>query len=139
MTKREYEERSAFEQIIKDEVEPNQTGMETHNRRVEAGRLAGLLMRHAKTHHRLQEMVCNGCGALYGESNESFSKRQMAHETWVEKRDKQIEHRITEICRELGEGFSPVFSGDPRGCTVKIKVPSGRTNDWSKEGVCVPC
>lgn len=32
----------------------------------------------------------------------------------------------------------PVFSGDPRGACVKLKVPSGRTNDWGQEGICVP-
>jgi hypothetical protein len=34
--------------------------------------------------------------------------------------------------------FVPVFSGDPRGAVLKIKVPSGRTDDWGQEGICVP-
>lgn len=34
--------------------------------------------------------------------------------------------------------FKPLFGGDPRGCVLKIQVPSGRTNDWGKEGICVP-
>jgi hypothetical protein len=38
----------------------------------------------------------------------------------------------------LPEGFTAVISGDPRGCVFKVKVPSGRTNDWGKEGICVP-
>jgi hypothetical protein len=32
----------------------------------------------------------------------------------------------------------PVFQGDPRGCVVKLKVPSGKTNDWGSVGICVP-
>ena len=32
----------------------------------------------------------------------------------------------------------PVFNGDPRGAVLKLKVPSGRTNDWGRDGVCVP-
>lgn len=32
----------------------------------------------------------------------------------------------------------PVFSGDPRGACVKLRVPSGRTDDWGHSGVCVP-
>lgn len=32
----------------------------------------------------------------------------------------------------------PIFSGDPRGAVVKLRVPSGRTNDWGQTGVCVP-
>lgn len=31
-----------------------------------------------------------------------------------------------------------VLGGDPRGAVVKLKVPSGATNDRGKEGVCVP-
>lgn len=34
--------------------------------------------------------------------------------------------------------FKAVFQGDPRGCVFKLQVPSGRTNDWGKEGICVP-
>lgn len=32
----------------------------------------------------------------------------------------------------------PVFGGDPRGACVKLKVPSGRTDDWGQTGLCVP-
>lgn len=36
--------------------------------------------------------------------------------------------------------FKPVFGGDPRGCVLKVQVPSGRNNSWgSKEpAICVP-
>ena len=33
---------------------------------------------------------------------------------------------------------SPVCQGDPRGACVKLRVPSGRTDDWGQTGVCVP-
>ena len=48
----------------------------------------------------------------------------------------QAEERIARIVASLG--CKAVFSGDPRGSCVKIQVPSGYTNDWGKEGVCVP-
>ena len=35
-------------------------------------------------------------------------------------------------------GIVPIFHGDPRGAVVKLNVPSGRTDDWGQEGVCVP-
>lgn len=35
-------------------------------------------------------------------------------------------------------GMEPIIGGDPRGCTLKLKVPSGRTDDWGREGLCVP-
>jgi hypothetical protein len=34
--------------------------------------------------------------------------------------------------------ITPVFSGDPRGAVVKLRVPSGKTDDWGQIGVCVP-
>ncbi len=74
------------------------------------------LMRLAARHGRLQEEACN-------------------HDM-PEGYDAATEQRITNICAEIG--CVPVFSGDPRGCTVKLKVPSGRTNDFCGTGICVP-
>lgn len=34
--------------------------------------------------------------------------------------------------------FRVVCQRDPRGATVKIVVPSGRTDDWGHIGICVP-
>lgn len=56
---------------------------------------------------------------------------------WYAVRKQQAKARIV---RRLA-GYAkvvPVFSGDPRGACVKLKVPSGRTNDWGQEGICVP-
>ena len=44
--------------------------------------------------------------------------------------------RINEDLKELGA--SVAWCGDPRGCVVKLRVKSGRTNDWGREGICVP-
>ena len=35
-------------------------------------------------------------------------------------------------------GFKLNFQGDPRGAVVKLAVPSGRTDDLGREGMCVP-
>lgn len=35
-------------------------------------------------------------------------------------------------------GVVPDFQGDPRGACVKLKVPSGRTDDGGRIGLCVP-
>ena len=32
----------------------------------------------------------------------------------------------------------PLVHGDPRGACVKLRVPSGKTNDGGNEGICVP-
>ncbi len=123
MTKREVENRTIFADIIAGE-----------SKATNPRNLADLILRHGKTYSRLQEMNCNGVGTWYGETTQSFAKRQDRHEKWVEKREQQIEKRIAAICAELGEGFAPIFQGDPRGNTIRIRVPSGRQNDGSNIG-----
>ena len=45
--------------------------------------------------------------------------------------------RIEEATRTLGIGVE--LSGDPRGACVKLRLPSGRANDWGGCGLyCVP-
>lgn len=73
------------------------------------------LVRLAKLHHR-------GC------------------EDWCNTGDMDRMDRARGAIRSLldGTGLEPIFSGDPRGATVKLKLPSGKTNDWGQEGYCVP-
>jgi len=77
------------------------------------------VLHHTATIHRLATEACNR-----------------------ELKDTECLNRIhaTRQLMALGEnnGFTPVFSSDPRGATVKLKVPSGKTNDWGDIGVCVP-
>ena len=54
----------------------------------------------------------------------------------VNVREAQIEQRVRAVC--AAHGLVPIFDGDPRGAVLKLQVPSGRTNDWGREGVCVP-
>ncbi len=75
------------------------------------------LIKLAKRHLRLQEKACN--------------------EQVAEDHDYNCEQSIRKLCGQL-PGLSPIFSGDPRGATVKLKVPSGRTNDWGAIGICIP-
>jgi hypothetical protein len=55
-----------------------------------------------------------------------------------ERNEEKVCEQIRQRCHSLGEGFAPVFQGDPRGCCVKLKVPSGYTDDWGQTGLCVP-
>ena len=75
------------------------------------------LMRLSRHHCHLQESACNM--------------------PVPEGHDAACENRIIAACNQLS-GCVPIFSGDPRGCTVKLRVPSGRRNDFGQEGVCVP-
>lgn len=128
MTKQDIQERERFVEIVVRES--------NYSTPQERERIARLLLRHAKTHGNLQEANCNGVGTWYGESNESFSKRQAAFERRLEAKEARIENRIKVLAEILG--FGTILQGDPRGSTVKLTVPSGYTNDWGKEGVCVP-
>lgn len=75
------------------------------------------LMVNAAKHHRACEHQCNG-----DERGDSMRR--------------QAERSISATCRKIGCGV--VFSGDPRGSTVKLVMPDGHTDDWGQEGLCVP-
>lgn len=49
-----------------------------------------------------------------------------------------IYRRALEAVRELDPACGIVTGGDPRGCVLKLKVPSGAYDDWGGEGLCVP-
>lgn len=80
------------------------------------------ILKLSKTHHKIQENQCNY----------QISKAQQT-------REKNIETRIIEIIKLLFKKRGGViFSGDPRGATVKIILPSGYYDSWGGEGFCVP-
>lgn len=76
------------------------------------------LVELASEHEQIQETLCN-------------------HPTdEIEERDQQVENKITDLLSF--HNILPIFSGDPRGATVKLKMPSGYTNDSGRTGVVVP-
>lgn len=102
-----------------------------------------LILRDANTLTRLAVAACNGdwpcdngtrkvkpcaeCGCGYAPS--TLDKRGVCPSC-------RAESRVTRRCEPCG--IVPIFNGDPRGAVVKLKVPSGRTDDWGQEGICVP-
>lgn len=116
----------------------------------------GKIMRLGATHGRLAEAVCNGdypadgpwadddrmgrkslaeCGECGGHWARSQCRTHGPGGRYVCP-DCRNEAAIRGHCKAVG--MEPVFGGDPRGATVKIRVPSGRTNDWGRIGICVP-
>jgi hypothetical protein len=128
MSNREIRDREQFAEILSTECGDSQKGQ----------RAARLLLRHGKTYARIQESNCNGVGTYYNEDPKRFAVRQAKFEAAIEKKESLLESRMRAIVAELGSGFGVTFNGDPRGSTVKVTVPSGRTNDWGREGICVP-
>lgn len=60
------------------------------------------------------------------------------HVPHLDKRRDRLRGRIAQLIAELPGVTGAIYSGDPRGCTVKLTLADGRTDDWGKEGICVP-
>lgn len=87
------------------------------------------LMRYGATLGRLAEQECNGYQDWQGNWDQKAADR-------AEKKERRIKQKVMELCCEWG--CAAVFQGDPRGNVLKIRVPDGYTNDWGREGICVP-
>lgn len=101
------------------------------------------MMRASKRHAKLQEAQCNGDWPADNGQREVVAcptcECMWVPTTFKSKLcpDCHVERDIRRLCDAI-PGIEPVFGGDPRGCTVKLKVPSGNSNDWGREGICVP-
>ena len=91
--------------------------------------LARRLLRYGATYAGIQERQCNGHQDRQGNWDEAAAKRD-------ELKEERLVARVVKICAEFD--CVPEFQGDPRGATIKIKVPDGFTNDWGQVGICVP-
>ena len=91
--------------------------------------VARLLLRHAKSHGNIAVAQCNGPGDYvnhipYPEAEKIYER----HEAWCEKREAQLEARMSKLAESIGLRIA--FGGDPRGYTVKLFLPSGTYNTW---------
>ena len=83
------------------------------------------LIQLATNHHKAMEDYCNGTRDPYDSEGED--------KPWYVK----MKNEIADLAVSMGcTGVK--FSGDPRGCTVKLILPNEATNDFGKEGWCVP-
>lgn len=127
-----------------------------------APEIARRILRHANTVRRLAVVSCNGVRSPRhfgiergeGEAYHGICKADYdsVHFLWsMDWRDvtcpdclsTRAERLIHEWCDKASDGdggfmFTPVFGGGPRGACVKLRVPSGRTDDGGREGMCVP-
>jgi hypothetical protein len=78
------------------------------------------ILRYAATVRLLAETACN----------RELTVREI-------RKDEKMQMDIIALCAPCD--VQAQFSGDPRGCVVKLQVPDGYTNDWGGEGICVPC
>lgn len=120
-------DRDEFVAVIAEECQ-NKAAMATYranvppeNRTGSAVDLARLILRNASTIQRISVNECN---------------RELT--PGERKQDEACQRRIMEACQPWG--ILPRFNGDPRGCCVKLLLPSGRWNSFggAEDGYCVP-
>jgi len=124
-TSETFKEVSTLDQFSHDLQKHTRRGTETTT--VEATQS---LTKHAASHHKYMEGQCNGEWP-YGKTWEGAEDGE--HPPIVQK----CRASISEIAKDLGAA-GVIFSGDPRGCTVKLTFTDGYTNDFGGEGYCIP-
>jgi len=123
--------------ILAEKLEPS-TGYDS-----DIAYICSLLCRQATTYHRIQEQHCNGHPAMDNPSIPiaDANRLQAKFEQLLEKQEANIENRVNMLCHSLpkveGKHIEPIFSGDPRGAVIKLKMPDGRYDDWGHEGICI--
>lgn len=73
-------------------------------------------------------------GATYARFATEYCNRQLSEaeqQKWL-----RVANKAISLCVEYNCGLH--IQNDPRGCTFKVKVLDGHTNDWGQEGICVP-
>jgi len=83
------------------------------------------LHRWETTLHRIAENTCNGWDRS-GRGDEDTEWRERD-----EKKEARIEKAVAELAAQLG--FSVDFNGDPRGGSIRFRLPSGKSNGWDGE------
>ncbi len=110
---------------------------------------ARALLRYSTTATRLAVAACNGEWPCDGEWASGKGKRWLrtcakcgcAAAKSSFRRDLCPDCRCDDLIRKVCAAANLPFelSGDPRGCVVKIKLPTYRGNSWAGDGMtCVP-
>lgn len=123
-TSEAFKEVSQLDQFAHDLQKHTRPDRGTETATVEAARR---LMSLAKQHHKHMEAQCNGTWP-YGKSWDGEE-----HPAIVQ----TCRDSMADLAKSIG-ATSVIFSGDPRGCTAKLTFADGYTNDFGREGYCIP-
>lgn len=86
---------------------------------------AAYLIRLSTSHHKMMEDYCSIPNAgIYDDDGEPTAKLAI------------LLDKINKAANECLCGVE--LSGDPRGCTVKLTLPSGESNGMGRDGWCIP-
>ena len=99
---------------------------------------ARALLRLARTHGNLAVAECNGPPEYQQQYRIPDQGRINAWAADLQRRQERCEKRIRDIC--AGFNLPVTLGGDPRGYTIRVKLPSGAYNTWggSAEGYGIP-
>jgi len=121
------------------------------DRKYDGVSLARAILRNAATIQHCEELVCSSeaadrdrvqCPAIKSGNDADCAcncyEDKHCDTPRVQMQILRARQRIEAACRPWG--IKPNFSGDPRGCCVKLLLPSGRWNSWGgkEKGYCVP-
>lgn len=120
-----FREVSNLDQFAHDLQKHSNPERGTETKTVEA---AKELIHLAAMHHKYMEGQCNGEWPYANRTDDDRDE----HPPVV----RQCRGRVIILAGLFAAGV--IFSGDPRGCTVKLTFKDGATNDFGKEGWCVP-
>lgn len=82
--------------------------------------------------------LCRDYGSYTTPSSVSYDPTRMGHGMIPRGNVTEYQRQQRIVAQLAPFGVTPVFQGDPRGAVVKLRVPSGRTDDWGQTGLCVP-
>ncbi len=105
---------------------------------------ARALMRYATTATRLAVASCNGDWPADGGADRWPLRECGCGSLWAKesfRRDLCPSCRCDDLIKRACDAANLPFalSGDPRGCVVKVKLPTYKGNSWAGDGMtCVP-
>ena len=94
------------------------------------------LHRYETTLHRIAENECNGWPRETVERRDGKTYRYSVTDAAWQARDERKETTIQGKVRELAGkyGLSVRFGGDPRGGSIRLIIPDGRSNGFVNDG-----
>lgn len=110
-----------FAIVLDHAVNPDRSGAVPIVRTFGVAELASKLIRAAGSLHKRYEAACSYPWASTEAYETATARKEIA---------------VAMLMKPFG--IDVEFQRDPRGAAIKLKLPSGRTNDWGGEGYCVP-
>jgi len=107
-----------------------------HTGREPSGEKVAALVAAARRVHRIREDQCNGVNQCDHERHEAEPDDCPGCEGTGVSGAALALNAARRAARRVGA--EAILKGDPRGCCFLLRLPDGFTNDWGRDGYCVP-